>query len=135
MFPGIFGDISRNFCQFLKKNANISSYKLNLATQHEECLKNVPRNVWRHSPKCFTTFLGMFGDIPQNVLRHSMECLGTFPGMFCDIPRNITFPHSPRSPHSVPRSCIPVFIHSQSNEASWRGEFNAILFFLSQWIV
>ena len=40
-----------------------------------------------------------------------------FPGIFGDIPRNITFPHSPRSPHSVARSCIPVFIHSLFNSA------------------
>ena len=33
--------------------------------------EDIPRNVWRYSPECFTTFPGMFGDIPRNVWRHS----------------------------------------------------------------
>ena len=28
---------------------------------------------WRHSPKCFGTFHGMFKDIPRNVWLHSAE--------------------------------------------------------------
>ena len=70
----------------------------------------IPRNVWQHSPECLAIFLGMFEDILRKVWRHSPKCLATFPGMFGDIPRNITFPHSQRS---VPRSCIPGFIHSR----------------------
>ena len=66
----------------------------------------------RHSLEHLRTFPGMFG--------HSPECLRTFPGMFGDIPWNVWWqspeynipPHSSRSPHSVPRPCIPVFIHS-----------------------
>ena len=91
----------------------------------------IPQNLWWYSPEClelFTTFRGMFGDIPQNDWWHSPEYLATFPGIFGDIPRNVwrhsptclaTFPgiqhspYSPRSPHSVPRSCIPGFIHSR----------------------
>ena len=42
---------------------------------------------------------GMFEDIPRNVWRPSPEY---------NIP-----PHSPRSAHSVPCSCIPVFIHTR----------------------
>ena len=71
------------------------------------------RNIWRHSSECLATFPGIFGDIPRNVWRHSLEYLATFPGMFGDIPRNITFPLFPHSPHSVPRSCIPDYIHSR----------------------
>ena len=104
--------------------------------------RDIPWSIWGHSPECLVTFPEMFGDILRNVLRHSPEYLATFPRMFCDIPRNVwghspeylaTFPrmfeeiprnvwrhspeykippHSPRSTHSVPRSCIPVFIHS-----------------------
>ena len=36
-------------------------------------MKNVPRNVWRHSPECLAAFRGMFYDIPRNVWRHSPE--------------------------------------------------------------
>ena len=70
-----------------------------------------------HSPEYLATFSGMFGHIPRNVWGHSPECLGAFLGMFGNIPRNVWrhSPHSPRSPHSVPRSCIPVFIHSPWN--------------------
>ena len=66
----------------------------------------------RHSSEYLRTFPGMFGDIPRNVF--PPECFVTFPGMFGDIPRNVWrhSPHSPRSLHSVPRSCIPVFIYS-----------------------
>ena len=70
----------------------------------------IPRNVRQNSPECLAIFLGMFEDILRKVWRHSPKCLATFPGMFGDIPRNITFPHSQRS---VPRSCIPGFIHSR----------------------
>ena len=59
-----------------------------------------------HSPECLATFPGIFGDIPRNVWRHSLTCLATFPGIQHS-------PYSPRSPHSVPRSCIPGFIHSR----------------------
>ena len=94
---------------------------------------DIPRNVWGHSPECLAPFPEMFGDISRNVWRHSPECLRTFPGMFGDIPRNVwghsleclaTFlgiwhsPHSPRFPHSVPRSCIPGFIHSLHKSVS-----------------
>ena len=48
----------------------------------------------------------MFGDIPWNIWGHSPECLVILPGTWHS-------PHFPRSPHSVPRSCIPDFIHSQ----------------------
>ena len=90
-FPGMFGDISWN--------------------------------VWWHSPGYLATFPGMFDGIHWNIWRHSPEslstfpeCLATFPGMFGDIPRNITFPPFPTFPYSVPRSCIPGFIHSHSND-------------------
>ena len=53
---------------------------------------------WRNFLECLATFPGMFEDISWNVWR--------------EIPRNITFPHFLRSPHSVPRSCIPGFIRS-----------------------
>ena len=101
-----------------------------LGWYYPECLATfpgifgvIPRNVWRYSPKYLATFAGMFGYIPQNVWGHYPECLAIFPGMFGDIPRNVwghypkclaTFPgikHSPYSPLSVPRSCIPAFIH------------------------
>ena len=48
----------------------------------------------------------MFDDIPWNIWGHSPECLVILPGTWHS-------PHFPRSPHSVPRSCIPDFIHSQ----------------------
>ena len=73
---------------------------------------DIPRNVWGHSLECLTRFPGIFGDIPRNVWRHSPECLASFPGMFGEIPGLQHSPHSPRSPHFVPRSCIPGFIHS-----------------------
>ena len=84
----------------------------------------VPRNVWRYSPEFLSKFPGMFSNIPWIFWRHSSECLSTFPGMFGDIPWNVwqhfpecltTLPgikHSPHSPRSIPRSCIPGFIHS-----------------------
>ena len=108
----------------------------------------IPRNLWWYSPEClelFTTFPGMFGDIPQNDWWHSPEYLATFPGIFGDIPRNVwrhspkclaTFPgiqhspYSPRSPHSVPSSCIPGFIYphftSQLNNL-WEQKRHKIL--------
>ena len=81
---------------------------------------DISRNIWRHSPECLETFPGIFGDISRNVWRHFPECLATFPGMFEDIPRNAWLyspeynipPFSSRSPHSLPFSCIPGFIHS-----------------------
>ena len=100
-----------------------------------------PRNVWRHSPEYLATFLGMFEDIPRNVWRTS-ECLRTFPGMFEGIPLNVwphsseclrTFPriqHSPyssRSPHSVPRSCIPGFIHSPNKQILMHFDTDSLL--------
>ena len=94
-FPGVFGDISQNVWR-----------------HSPECLRtfsgifdDIPRNVCRHSPECLRTFPGIFGDIPQNVWRHSPECLATFPGIWYS-------PHSPCSPHSVPHSYIPGFIHN-----------------------
>ena len=72
----------------------------------------IPRNIWRHSPECLTTFTGMFGYIPRTVWLHSPECLATFPGMFDDIPRNVgrhspeynipPIPRVPRIPFPVP---------------------------------
>ena len=91
MFPGIFGDIPRNvswhFIYFI--------YLLYLTL--------VYKIVLRHSAECLAAFPGMFGDIPRNVWGHSPECLGHSPECLA------TFPHSP---HSVPQSCISVFIHS-----------------------
>ena len=66
--------------------------------------------------------------------QHSPERLRIFPRMFGNIPRNITFPHSPRSLQSVPRSCIPWFIHSlflfrlssQKNTASIKPLFKSL---------
>ena len=78
-----------------------------------EMFGDIPRNVWWHSLEFLIAFPGIFGDIPRNVWLHSLKYLMTFPGIFGNVPRNITFPHSPRSPHSVHRSCIPGFIHSQ----------------------
>ena len=49
------------------------------------------------------TFPGMFEDIPRNVWRYSPECFTTSPGMFGDIHRNITFPPLPAFP-------VPVFL-------------------------
>ena len=49
-------------------------------------------NVWRHSPECLATFFRMFEDILWNIWKHF--------------------------PHSVPRFCIPVFIHSQTRVSS-----------------
>ena len=106
------GSISRGAkCIFLV--ATELAYKSNATERHSpEYLRtfpgiyeDIPRNVWRHSPECFTILPGMFVDIPRNVWGHSSEYLATFP----EIKHS---PHSPRSPHSVPRSCIPVFIHS-----------------------
>ena len=96
------------------------AHKSNAAERHSlEHLRTFP-GMFGHSPECLRTFPGMFEDIPRNVWRHSPECLRTFPGMFGDIPWNVWWhspeynipPHSSRSPHSVPRPCIPVFIHS-----------------------
>ena len=61
---------------------------------------NIPWNVWRHSVECLTIFLGMLEEIPRNVCVHS--------------------PHSPQSPHSVPRSCIPGFIDSRLGNLLFR---------------
>ena len=104
--PEMFSDFPRNVWRHFPE----------CSATFPRMFSDIPRNVLRHSPECLRTFSGMFGDIPRNVWghspdvwRHSLECLWTFPGMFGDIPRNITFPHSPRS---VPRSCIPGFIHS-----------------------
>ena len=51
---------------------------------------DIPRNVWRHSPKCLATFPGMFEDIPRNVWRHSPEY---------NIP---LIPRVPRIPFPIP---------------------------------
>ena len=76
-----------------------------------------------HSPECLATFPGIFGDIPRNVWRHSPTCLATFPGIQHS-------PYSPRSPHSVPSSCIPGFIYphftSQLNNL-WEQKRHKIL--------
>ena len=85
------------------------------------CFTTCPKIILEYSLDCLRTFPEIFNDIPRNVWRHFSECLGTFPGMFEDIPRNVLatfsgiwyFPHSPRSPHSFPRSCIPGFILSR----------------------
>ena len=50
-------------------------------------------------------FPEMFEGIPQNDWNHSRKCLAT-------STRIQNFLHSPRSPHSFPRSCVPVVIHS-----------------------
>ena len=59
-------------------------------------------------------FHSMFYKMPQIFFEYSLDCLRTFRKMFNDISRNVWrhSPHSLRSPHSVPRSCIPGFIHS-----------------------
>ena len=75
--------------------------------------EGIPRNVRLRSSECLAIFPGMFDNICRNVWRYSSESLRTFPRIFGDIPRNITFPHSQRFLHSVPRSCIPGFIHSR----------------------
>ena len=82
-FPGIFGDIPRNFSR-----------------HYPECLVTFPgmsRNVQRHSPEClrsipefFTTFPGIFHDIPQ-------ESLKTFPEY-----KILPNPRVPRIPFLVP---------------------------------
>ena len=71
---------------------------------------NIPWNVWRRSPEylmilpgIFCDIPGMFSNISRNVWGHSMECLATFPRI----------QNSPYSPRSVPRSCIPGFMHSR----------------------
>ena len=71
--------------------------------------EDILRDVRRHPPKCLSTFPVMFGnipgnvsDIPRNVWQHSPECLRKFPGMKHSL-------HSPRSLHSIPRSCIAGF--------------------------
>ena len=48
-----------------------------------EIIEGIPQNDWNHSPKCLATSTTI-----QNFL------------------------HSPRSPNSVPRSCVPGVIHS-----------------------
>ena len=80
----------------------------------ERMFGNILRNVY--SPECLVIFPGIFEDILRNVWGHSPECLGTFPGMFSDSPRNLTFPQSPRFPHSVAHSwghspeCLATFL-------------------------
>ena len=110
----MFGDISRN----------VWGHSPEYYATFPGMFEDIPRNVWRHSPECLGTFRGILGDIPRNIWGHSPKCLRTFPGMFEDIPRNAWghspecwrhSPHSPRSPHSVSRSCIPGFIHSPIN--------------------
>ena len=44
-------------------------------------------------------------EFPWNAWQYSSECFGTFPNVWHS-------PHSPRSPHPVPRPCISGFIHS-----------------------
>ena len=91
-----------------------------------------PGMFLQHSPECFTrlspeylaTFPGMFGDIPRNVFQLSPKCFATFPGIFGDIPRKITFQHSPRSSHSVPRSCIPVSIQIKASNCLSKYSFH-----------
>ena len=56
------------------------------------------------------TFPGMFEDIPRNVWRYSPECFTTFPGMFDDIHRNITFPPLPAFPELRSPFPVPVFL-------------------------
>ena len=69
---------------------------------------NIPWNVWRHSPECFTTFPRMFRDIPRNVLRNFPECFATFPGMFLRHSLEYNIPPIPRVPRiSFP---VPVFL-------------------------
>ena len=89
------------------------AYKSSAAEGHSPEYLATFSGMFGHIP-CLTTFPGMVEDIPRNVGGHSSECLATFPGMFGDILRNV-WQHSPHSPHSVPRSCIPVFIHSPWN--------------------
>ena len=69
---------------------------------------DIPRNVWRHSPECLRTFLGMFEGIPRNVW-------WTFPGIFGDVAQNVwqhfpeyNFPPIPRVPR-IPFS-VSVFL-------------------------
>ena len=91
----------------------IFEYSLDFSRTFPGMFGDIHRNIWRHFPECLATFLGIFGDIARNIWRHSPGYFRTFPGMFGHIPRNITFPYSSRSPHSVPRSCIPGFIDSR----------------------
>ena len=133
-FPGMFGNIPQNVLRhsleylvrfpsmFYDIPWNIWQHSLECLGTFPGMFGDIPRNVWGHSSECLVTFPRMFGDIPWNVWGHSLECLGTFPGMFGDIPRNVWWhspeydipPHSLRSSHSVPRSCIPIFIHRQN---------------------
>ena len=62
---------------------------------------DIPRNIWVHCPECLATFPGIFGGTPQNVWGHSPECLRTFPGMFGDIPWNV-WRHSPECLRTFP---------------------------------
>ena len=79
--------------------------------------EDIPWNVWRHSPECFTTFPRMFRDIPWNLWGHSLECLATFPRMFYNISQNVwLWQHSPEY-NIPPIPCIPfpiplfLFLH------------------------
>ena len=84
---------------------------------------NVPQIVREYYLDFSRTFPGMFGNIPRNVWWHSPEYLATFPGIQHS-------PYSPRSPHSVPSSCIPGFIYphftSQLNNL-WEQKRHKIL--------
>ena len=73
------------------------------------------------------TFPRMFEDLSRNVWWHFPECLRAFPSMFDHISWNITFRHSPRSPHSVPRSCIHGFIHSQFSKVKTKHVWIVLL--------
>ena len=73
------------------------------------------------------TFPRMFEDLSRNVWWHSPECLRAFPSMFGHISWNTTFPHSPRSPHSIPRSCIHGFIHSQFSKVKTKHVWIVLL--------
>ena len=84
---------------------------------------NVPQIVREYYLDFSRTLPGMFGNIPRNVWWHSPEYLATFPGIQHS-------PYSPRSPHSVPSSCIPGFIYphftSQLNNL-WEQKRHKIL--------
>ena len=93
-----FSNIDNRQCWALYLGRWLFSQKSSIVDVWQDCKKigdisgmfeDIPRNVWRYSPKCLATFPGMFEDILP-------DCLRTFPGMFQNIPRNIIFLPFPR---------------------------------------
>ena len=74
---GMFSNIPRDIPQ-------------NVWVHSPECLSTFPQNVWVHSPESLGTFPRMFDDILQNFWGHCPKYLITFPRMFENITRNVT---------------------------------------------